>query len=408
LKNDTIGVNGPIQITFQKEIDKQSAEGRVTVNPSVRGKFDWENGILGFWPDTPLIPGKIYQVNLAPGITNMDGTKLRKSELLSFGVRSPEILFLSPSASPEIWKMAPDGSQKEQITDTGGKVFDYSVSPDGETIVFSAENAWKGLDLYIITAGEDKPKIILGCGVNLCFQPSIKRGNEIIAYSNIDIKGDSTNPRIWILEMYANKALPLYEDTNIYGRDATWSPNGRYLSFYDGALQGIRVVDFIDNKHYSFQSNGGLPGSWSPDSQKLLFINSVQTVMQPFVNLFEVDLPTGSINRLLEKVSTQLDISQPVWEPDANWLMLGLRYVEGSPSKQIVMIKPDGSEVREITNNQQYTHAAYSWDPLGEIILFQRYPFGVPSGTPEVVKWEKVTNQTTVVAEDGALPRWMP
>jgi len=81
------------------------------------------------------------------------------------------ILYLSPASDiPELWRAPLPGEPgaPEQITQTGGRVFDYSVAPDGSQIIYSQINNQSGIDLWLMGSAGGAPQLQLLCGQDRC------------------------------------------------------------------------------------------------------------------------------------------------------------------------------------------------------------------------------------------------
>ena len=88
--------------------------------------------------------------------------------------------------------------------------------------------------------------------------------------------------------------------------------------------------------------------------------------------------------------------------------MVSLRYHNGSYSTQLELMRPDGSEKIAITDEYTYTHGAYSWDPRGTQILYQRFRIGSSAARPEIWIWNQANAAARMIAADAALPAWLP
>ncbi|MDZ4159972.1 MAG: hypothetical protein U1B80_09295, partial [Anaerolineaceae bacterium] len=97
-----------------------------------------------------------------------------------------------------------------------------------------------------------------------------------------------------------------------------------------------------------------------------------------------------------------------VWSPDGEWLAVGLQVAGRWLSKQLWLMRLDGSGQTAITDNPVHTHAAYRWDASGQAIAFQRLQLGSSLARPEVVIWQRRTGDLVVVAQDAGMPAWLP
>ena len=80
------------------------------------------------------------------------------------------VVYLAPSARPDLWRAASDGSQQRQLTQSGGKVYDYAVWSDGSRLVYSAANELGGLSLWTLNRDGGDVTLVLDCGADRCFE----------------------------------------------------------------------------------------------------------------------------------------------------------------------------------------------------------------------------------------------
>jgi Tol biopolymer transport system component len=389
-------------------MSEQSVEMRFQIIPPIEGDFFWEGNTMKFTPRQAFIPGVTYTILLEAGFETLSGKRTLRNGSWQVLIRDPEIVYLSPKSGSDIWQIPLSGIPK-RLTSTNGKVYDFNIAADGNFILYSVFNNDGGLDLYRVRREDYQAELLLDCHSERCTEAVSSPLQGLIAYTRIaPLENGQRTSRIWVFFEESGMTEPLYQDQNIHGSAPCWSPDGRYLAFYDGAAAGIRVVDFDHNHHLYFESNEGRSGSWSVDGDRLLYTGAVQTVMQPFSNIFEINLESGNMKRLFEKIDSQLDFGQPIWTPDGNWITVGLRLVEKSPNKQIYLVSPDGDQSITVTDDQRYAHASYQWSPDGSWLVFQRFQTGTPQETPEVLIWERSTQKTKVLVKDATLPKWMP
>jgi hypothetical protein len=85
-----------------------------------------------------------------------------------------------------------------------------------------------------------------------------------------------------------------------------------------------------------------------------------------------------------------------------------VHYHNGSYSMQLEVMRPDGSEQITVTDEFTYTHGAYSWDPRGTQVLYQRFLIGSSAARPEIWIWDQASKTPRKIAADAALPEWLP
>ncbi|MDZ4158233.1 MAG: Ig-like domain-containing protein, partial [Anaerolineaceae bacterium] len=300
-----ISGRGVIGLTFTQRMQPGSVEARLSVAPAVKGSFRWKGRTVWFHPQQPLLAGQTYTLKLEPGAKSEDGRTIRRVASWRVQVRQPWVVYLSPVTSgADLWRSLPDGSVRERLTHTGGKVIDFAVAFDGERIVFSAVNAQGGADLRLVDRTGAREKILLECGKDWCtdldWSPDGKRIVFARSGSQPSPGGEPRRGRLWLFDTGSRLAAPFHADEGRTGFDPSWSPDGRRLAFVDGTGAGIRVVDVQTNRELLLPTNQGVVGAWSPDGRQMLFINAPAAfVDQLYTSIFLADFETEEIRPLL-------------------------------------------------------------------------------------------------------------
>jgi TolB protein len=225
-----------------------------------------------------------------------------------------------------IYKIGVDGKNEVNLTGTGASLMDmhFSWSPDGKKIVYGVDAPNK-VDMYIMNKdGTDNHKVDIPIDV---FSPSYTpSGNRIMFNSLIDIERDlflvrtdgSNLQRLESKNITVDHAEMKGDESKIYfsGRSGNnWdiyevdpdgsnlknltkgvgtnhkpriSPDGKYIAFYSyrDYNEGLWIMN-ADGTNASRISKGTyrsfLPGSWSPDSRKLVFDDEVEGVQGVYV-----------------------------------------------------------------------------------------------------------------------------
>ncbi len=422
--NGEIGMAGPVTLLFPEPMSPESVETRLNFDPPQSGRYVWNSQdgrperMVSFWPDKPFQPGQTYVVRLAAGALGQSGLTLRRAFAWQVKIRPAEVLYLSPSASPELWRAAPGSGLLVQLTHTGGAVFDYGISPGGQEIIFSAYNEQSGVDLWQISREGGEPQLLLPCQSDWCVNPAYAPDGRTVAYSRRKsgaAPGEGPGvPRIWLIDLSTRATDILFPNPGVGGFDPDWSPDGRYLAFFDALSGGIRVLDIAAKTDFLLPSQMGANGAWSPDSRYLVFTDTIVAASGPYVAVYIVDVQTQEVRRILSDDLDQVDYSSPVWTADGAGLVAALRLMTGSPTRQIWLISLDlesGLEREKrlaITSDQLFTHASYHWDLAGENLVYQRLEIGVSSPVPQVGVWNRASQEASILAEDAFQPRWIP
>jgi Tol biopolymer transport system component len=207
----------------------------------------------------------------------------------------------------DVWTINADGTGLTQLTDSPAYEFDPSWSPDGTRIAFRTERSGE-TEIWLMNAdGTDEHRLTAG------LSPAWSPDGSLIAFAGPAgttgiitlIRPDGTGLR----------QLPHTEG----GEYPTWSPDGTRIAF-NSNLSGDHVMyiaDVDDSEVVDLSSVGeGWQVAWSPDGQSILF-------------------------------TSHRDYTD--------------NYTD------VYVMRPDGSDVRRLTNQRAYTPA---WSPDGEHIVF--------------------------------------
>jgi len=409
-----VGVWGPIGFEFSVEMQRDTVEQRLSIEPEISGDWRWVDSTLTFYPDEAMSADRIYTLSLMQGSLGEDGRKIHRSVRIPVPIRQPQIVYLAPArGGAEVWRVNADGSQIVQLTDTGGRVYDYSTDRSGEHIIFSADNDSGGRDLWEIDRDGDGARQLLDCEKDWCCGPV--RG-EINDHANIIYQRtlrDIGDTEIWIFDDLTGQSTALLQadGSTAAGHSPSWSPDGSMLAYYDTNIYAIQIIDVLDSagKTILLESNSGMVGAWSSDGRSMVYANIEQTATgSSYVNLFKADLIENQVTPLFDDTSERVEYSLPAYSSDGDWFAIARRYSNNDFSKQIWVYHMDGGESQAVTENPSDTHASYSWDPGGSGIVFQRLDINASSSVPSVVVWRQDQNAFLLIAEDAYLPSWLP
>jgi TolB protein len=424
-----VGEWGPVGLVFSQPMAQQTVQKAFRIDPAVNGRFQWGGSTLWFFPDQPLAAGTAYRIFLAAGIQATNGRKSTRDQSWTIKVRPAEIIYLSPAGeTADLWVKAASGGAARQLTQ-GKTVYDYAVSADGEQIAFSALNPEKGYDLWVVSRDGSQARKVAECGSARCTAAAWGRGGTALAYSRTETKTSVENtpqtaysqnkppeanvtrtgqPQIWTLDLNSGLDAPLYADAQFSGTGPLWSPDGQNLAFIDLGNGGIRIFNFDGRTDIFLPANTPVIGSWSADSSRLFYSDLDTAELPSFGSAFEVSLPSGQVTPLFGDGPADADYNAPLLSPDGNWLVVGLRFMDGPPGRQLWIMSQDGSQQKVVSKDVLVTHAAYSWSPDGTKLAFQQLALGSSSAVPEVMVWDSTNGSFTRIASDATHPQWLP
>ena len=263
-----------------------------------------------------------------------------------------------------------------RLTDNSRKDYLPAWSPDGEWIVYVAEEKIEGkieIELYAmpvdgseVTQLTDVELENISGPVSPDWSPD---GKEII----VDVY--EGRGQIFKLDFYQALEQPLgLEEMEIligFGEDMNasgpvWSPDGAEIAFdyldpqssgdqigiMDANGQNARPLTDIPDVRYSFLD-------WSPDGTKLIF-NSTRALDH---DLFIMEVNTGEVNPITLDAK---DAHSAHWSPDGTKIVFGTRH---KGNFDLFVLYLDSGEVRRLTYHLSSDLSA-SWSPDSSQIVF--------------------------------------
>mgnify|MGYP001367781126 CR=1 FL=1 len=416
----------PITIQFSEPMDRESVEARLRTEPPLEGEFSWSGSSVSFRPHTPLQPGMTYTVILEKGARSDQGREVLSEHRYRFSVAQPRVAYLAPAdgAPHNIWLASIDDPESAvQVTFSPTGVYDFGVSPDGNRIAFAERNAETGTsDIKLLDLETGGITQLTNCQDADCTSPVWRPDGRVIAYNrteyNRDLESVGPGPmRVWLLDLSSSPATtrPLFSDLQVLGYGPQWSADGQRISLYNRD-EGLLIYDFETNEITAVPSRSGNPGALSPDGARIVF---------PELTFVEGQ-ETRSFLRMADLMSQQLrNLSSPddpvhddraEWRPDGSALAVARRYLDERYTRgyQVVLMNPEDGSVEQLTDDPRYANAFFSWSPLGDPLVIQRFPELTedgqpnPAGRPEIWVMDVETRALTLIAENAFHPRWAP
>lgn len=161
----------------------------------------------------------------------------------------------------------------------------------------------------------------------------------------------------------------LTRTSGTFERFATWSHDGKSLAWWSDATGEyelhVRPADGSGDarKVTSFGPGFRYRPWWSPDGQRIAFVDQAMTV-------HVVDVATGKdskIDKGLYMFEGELRSFRPSWSPDSRWLAWG-RALEGGPSALFLWDAKSG-RTRQVTSGFQSDQGPV-FDPTGKYLYF--------------------------------------
>lgn len=400
----------PVVIEFGQRMNAASVEQSFSIDPAVDGRFVWNDNALYFMPSQPLVVGQRYTVTLAHGAQGFIAHELLQDLSFSFEVRPAGVAFLRLAKSGyTLWAMPELDAQPVQLS-PGDAVFDFTVTSDGESLIFSVVNEQSGIDLWIVSRNGGDARILLACGVDRCTGPSERAGR--IAYTRVLAPMTPTEPygppRVWLLDPQSGATVRLHADSQKIGFGPHWSPDGQRLAYFDGGNGRLVVLEMRTGEEVHIPTLAGVVGSWSPDSEYMLFFDTLLIEGRPVNQIYRANFTTQDVLPFFDPQPTDADYSGPVISPSGEWVALKVRDLENLASEQLWVLPPDGAFAMVAVQESGYLYSKYQWRSDSQALLYHRLQLGTAESDPSLWLWERGLGASRLLVQDGNQPLWLP
>ncbi|MBI5928620.1 MAG: PD40 domain-containing protein [Chloroflexi bacterium] len=409
----------PIRVIFDSQMKRSSAQDHFDVRPSVEGTFKWENNdtVLIFTPAYAFSPHENYQITIQKGAESETGHRLLDDVQFSLTVRPPEVYFLSPSDARErgLWRVSSEGGEPEQVFTSPYGVFDFAPSPDGKQIavtIFAQENLLS--EIMLINPDGSNPQQITSCDPAACGRPSWSPDGQWLSYERQEkVEGGNFGPsRIYLLNMQSGQTGPAFQDNQILGFGAIWSPDSQQMAFYDSNIQQIRTLNLKTGVNYTIPSLNWDGGAFSPDGTQLVFTDIKLVEDNIYASqLWLATLPQASGEPGVAPLLAESQEDQgPSWSLDGHWIAFGRRRVDWQldRARQVWLYNVASHELKQLTDEPNYNSSFYIWDPSSSHLLIQRFDIETQFPKTELWVYDLSTDSMTPLTADGYLGRWLP
>ena len=341
------------------------------------------------------------------------GRQTRRGDILNPFKRDPLlVLYLSWDDAEQVQLFrAAVGGEPEQLTQTTADILHYAPSPDGQQIAYST-----GSELWLVNRSGRSPDQLLICTPAQCDHIVWHPDGRRLLYER---RQSDAPVQLWWLAIDTGETIPLQIGVAGPSRAASFSADGKWVSYAVAPEQGLEFYHFEDGRHFQIPSSLGTPAIWRPTlpgflyrSQQIVTFHgrddadhqghSHDYALASYLFLANVDDPAG-VNISGDGV---VDDDSPAWSPDGRRIVFG-RKPPGAPvGGQLWLAQPDGRAARPLTDEPLIHHGVPSWSPDGRFILYQRYDTGQPDSQPAIWLLELATGAMTEIAAPGFQPVW--
>ncbi|BBB49310.1 TolB-like translocation protein [Pelolinea submarina] len=409
---------GGIAFTFSRPVNSTEASALWQTDPQIPGWWQWQDERHAIWhANTPLSVGENITLTFLSGTAGKNGERIKEAQSWTLTVRQPRILTLKyiQEDGQELFSLGlEENSPLQQITNSDGRILNYAASPNGEQIIFSARNDNFGADLWIVNRDGSEQHMLLECGSDRCGAAAWSPVSREVAYTReaagLTPEGAKGAPRIWMLNLDSLETAPLFEDDQKIGYGPKWSPNGQWLSIWDGASGGVTLVNRKSGETFLLESSSGDTGCWSPDSKSLYYANLIIGESSFHNVVLRADIEKSTIETVLggNLEGEGMSYDNPECHPLQNVVAASIQPNTKIPGKLLTIYNMDTQEETPVMNDMTKFGSHYSWNPGGEYFLFQMSIVSHKEEDYEIWVRDIAGGQNRLLLSGGRTPSWLP
>ncbi len=329
-----------------------------------------------------------------------------------FDLEDASVIYLAidDSYHKQLYLVPAAGGDAQQITHGDTGVWNYTVSSDGSSLIYSIPDGRRGSDLWYWDSTLDAPELLLNCPDSSCSDALWSPGNQQILYSRLDFAEEQAYlgiPSMWWLDLERKETKPVFQDAQLPGYNPRWSYDGSWLSYTSASPQEIQIYNLESGERQSLPTEIGAAAVWSPNAHAFL-LSDLQIVDDIYLNkLSFYDVASGTLTPL--PTDEYFDENNPAWSPDGEWISFsrGEWTLERAASEdQLWISRPDGSDARMLTDDAETTHGPAAWSPDGRYLLFRAYSVADLETPSQIRILDLETGEEIIVAAPGESPSW--
>jgi Tol biopolymer transport system component len=266
-----------------------------------------------------------------------------------------------------------NGETLRVLTNAPAGVTEYALSPHRTQVVYVQQATDMSVSLWLARVDGNQARELVACDPADCSQPVWSPDGNKIVYERMDLRGENGGlglPTLWWLDMGSDEAQPVFQDTQLPSINPGWSPDGAWLS-YSTPDGNLRLYNLATGENRILDNFLGAAVTWSPDGKSAL-LRDVRTQEQGFVtHLFRYDLENGALTDMNEDPNRENNLA--AWSPSGAWVAVLQRELSVPMGDQVWLMRPDGSEARQLTHAPNVLHGSLAWSPDDRAILFDAY-----------------------------------
>jgi len=195
-------------------------------------------------------------------------------------------------------------------------------------------------------------------------------GNGRIAFAGLD---NQSNMQIYTADADGSNIQQLTNDASFH-TFPVWSPDGTKIAYMADDFTDQTSQVFVMNADGSGQidvsnddsSQSGEP-AWSPDGSKIAY----SSIPADYSTSYTIKLMNTDGSNKATLTDGTNDAFYPAWKPDGS--QLAFSCVDSGQVAQICTMKPDGSNLQQVTSGTAVDYTSVSYSPSGAEFAYATY-----------------------------------
>src|SRR5665648_292487 len=240
------------------------------------------------------------------------------------------IIFLSGAERPtEIYIASISLNTIQQLTNTEGKVFDYSIQSNPFRIVYSTLNQSNGTDYWLITDLKSPSQKLFSCEGELCFSAEFSPDGEFMLVTrsggNLSSNSNSTRSTIWKYRFTDSVFESLVPGSDLFGEHVIISSNHGFVAYQNFNPTGIRILNAGGDEVRFITMNQVIDGfTWANNSDVLYYLSEEIVNDLPKTDLWSLNMITAENIQIHPDISPDSLITKIKSSPDNSKLLIGV------------------------------------------------------------------------------------
>jgi Tol biopolymer transport system component len=333
------------------------------------------------------------------------------------------LAYLWPAeGAADLYALDPLSGEVLRLTESAS-VLDYSLSPDGFFIYYSAANAQGGSDLYrldllhgSVLPGSNQPlepEVVLKC-MDACRNPQRSPDGRWVAYERLEAAptGGLVGVQVWLLDPVTVE-LRLAGDPTHHSQNPQWSSTG-LLAFFDLDAKAYLIYNPDTQQSVRLSNQTGEPGCWLADgsayiASEIFYVNLPGSEPVGSSHLLRYPPDGGGSTDLT--LADDLEDTAVACSADDLRLAFARKYLDPNrwtPGRQLWLMDSDGGQARALTDEPMYNHYDFAWSPDGRWLAYLRFNQAALTAPPELWMINADGSGPLQLVIGGYAPQWIP